>query len=76
MPQDLINAAIAIGSTIFGWLLRTIWTAVTELQTDLKEIEREIHTKYVAKDDYRQDILEMKEILKQIFDRLDKKADK
>ncbi len=49
---------------------------MTTLQADLKEIERELHTSYVSKDDYRQDILEVKDILKQIFDKLDKKADK
>lgn len=76
MNQDLINLAIAVCSTVFGWLLRTIWNAVTALQNDLKDLEREIHTSYVSKDDYRQDIIEVKEILKQIFDRLDRKADK
>jgi hypothetical protein len=33
------------------------------------------HT-YVAKDDYRSDIAEVKSILKQIFDKMDGKADK
>ena len=31
---------------------------------------------YVKKDDYREDIREVKDILKQIFDKLDSKADK
>jgi len=76
VTQDMINAGIGIVGTVFGWVLRTIWNAVTTLQADLKEIERELHTSYVSKDDYRQDILEVKDILKQIFDKLDKKADK
>jgi len=76
MNQDLINLSIAVCSTVFGWVLRTVWNAVAALQNDLKELEREIHTSYVNKDDYRQDIIEMKEILKQIFEKLDKKADK
>jgi hypothetical protein len=33
------------------------------------------HT-YVAKDDYRSDIAEIKSMVKQIFDKLDGKADK
>jgi len=76
MTQDMINAGIGIVGTVFGWVLRAIWNAVTTLQADLKEIERELHTSYVSKDDYRQDIIEVKDILKQIFDKLDKKADK
>jgi hypothetical protein len=31
---------------------------------------------YVAKDDYRSDIAEIKDILKQIFNKLDNKQDK
>ena len=76
MTQDLINVGITVFGAVIGWLLRTVWNAVTALQNDLKMVERELHTSYVSKDDYRQDIIEMKEILKQIFDKLDKKADK
>jgi antirestriction protein len=76
MNQDIINIGIALFGALFGWVLKTVWNAVTTLQADLKEIERELHTSYVSKDDYRQDILEVKDILKQIFDKLDKKADK
>ena len=76
MSQDLINLTIAGAGTIFGWLLKVIWDSVTTLQADMKEIERELHTEYVSKVDYRADILEMKDILKQIFAKLDNKADK
>ena len=76
MSQDLINLTIAGTGTIFGWLLKVIWDSVTTLQADIKEIERELHTEYVSKVDYRADILEVKDILKQIFAKLDNKADK
>ena len=36
----------------------------------------ELPKEYVAKDDYRVDISEVKDILKQIFNKLDNKADK
>jgi cell fate (sporulation/competence/biofilm development) regulator YmcA (YheA/YmcA/DUF963 family) len=42
----------------------------------MKEIEREIHTKCVTKDDYRVDIQELKDMLKAIFERLQRKVDK
>ncbi len=76
MTQDMINIGIAAFGGLFGWVLKTVWNAVTALQEDLKEVERELHTSYVQKEDYRQDIVEVKEILKQIFDKLDRKADK
>lgn len=76
MTQDMINIGIALFGALFGWVLKTVWNAVTALQEDLKVVERELHMSYVQKEDYRQDIIEVKEILKQIFEKLDRKADK
>jgi hypothetical protein len=76
MTQDLYNIIVGIAGAAIGWLLKVVWESVRALQTDMKEIERELHTEYVSKNDYRQDIVEMKDILKQIFDRLERKADK
>ena len=76
MSQELINILIAGIGAIIGWVLKVIWDSLRVLQEDMKEIERELHTEYVAKVDYRSDILEMKDILKQIFNKLDNKADK
>jgi len=76
MSQDLYNIILGVAGTAIGWMLKVIWESVKALQKDMKEIERELHIEYVSKDDYRQDIVEIKSILKQIFDKLDLKADK
>jgi antirestriction protein len=76
MSQDLYNIIVGVAGAAIGWLLKVVWDSVRALQADMKEIERELHTEYVSKHDYRQDILEMKDILKQIFEKLDRKADK
>ena len=76
MSQDLINSLIAVCGAGVGWLLKMIWDAIKTLQQDIKEMERELHTAYVSKDDYRKDLVEIKDMLKQIFDKMDKKADK
>ena len=69
MSQDIINIAIGSVGAIVGWFLKTLWESV-------RELERDLHTNYVSKVDYRVDILEVKDILKQIFNKLDNKADK
>jgi len=69
MSQDIINMIIAGFGGISGWFLKTLWETV-------RDVERDLHTNYVTKIDYRSDILEMKDILKQIFNKLDNKADK
>jgi hypothetical protein len=76
MSQDTINLIISGAGAVIGWILRMIWESIRKLQDEMNNFQREVHTSYVSKDDYRQDILEVKEILKQIFDKLDRKADK
>ncbi|NBX50065.1 hypothetical protein EBT25_09020 [bacterium] len=76
MSQDLYNIIVGACGAAIGWLLKVVWDSVRALQEDMKEIERELHTEYVSKHDYRADILEVKDILKQIFEKLDRKADK
>lgn len=74
--QDLINVAFGAVLMLSGWVLRTIWDAVNNLKQDLKELERGLPETYVRRDDYRDDMVEVKDILHKIFDRLDNKADK
>ena len=50
-------------------------TTTAKLQK-LEDKINEMPHNYVAKDDYRADIAEVKSILKQIFDKLDNKQDK
>jgi len=76
MTQDLYNIIVGIAGTAIGWLMKVVWDSVRLLQEDMKKIEREVHTSYVSKDDYRADIQEIKEMCKAIFDRLDRKVDK
>lgn len=76
MDQNFINVLVAAFGAVVGWLLKVVWDSIRSLEQDLKVLEKDLHTKYVTKDEYRQDILEVKDILKQIFDKLDRKADK
>lgn len=76
MDQNLYNIAVAIAGAAIGWIVKVVWDAVRSLEADIRDMERDLHVNYVSKDDYRQDILEIKDMVKQIFDKLDRKADK
>ena len=75
-PQALFNLVIGAGLTVLGWFARELWTAVKELKSDLAKLREELPKSYITKDDYRQDMREIKDMLGKIFDRLDDKADK
>jgi len=74
--QSILNIVLSSASLVLGWFLREMWSAVKELKGDLAKLREELPKQYVAKDDYRQDIKEFKEMLNKLFDRLDTKVDK
>jgi hypothetical protein len=76
MTQDLYNIIVGIAGAAIGWMMKVVWESVRALQTDMKAIERELHTNYVSKDDYKSDVQEIKEMCRAIFERLERKADK
>lgn len=74
--QDILNIVLSSASLVLGWFLREMWSAVKELKSDLAKLREELPKDYVARDDYRQDIREFKDMLNKLFDRLDTKVDK
>lgn len=76
MEQSVFNWLIGGVGAAFGWILKVIWDAVTELRQDMKDLNKEVHEDFVRKEDYRVDIAEIKQMLARIFDKLDNKVDK
>ena len=74
--QILVDIAIGLISFVFGWLLKIVWGAITELKEDMKETNRLIHETYVRKDDYRIEMSKIEVMFQRILDKLDAKADK
>lgn len=76
MEQSLLNWIFGVAGTAFGWILKIVWDAITDLKKDMKDLNKEVHEDFVRKDDYRVDIAEIKGMLARIFDKLDTKVDK
>jgi hypothetical protein len=70
--QTLFNMAITAAAFFGGWTLSRIYTAIDRLDKDVRDFPKD----YVSKDDYREDVREIKEMLGAIFKRLENKADK
>ena len=67
---------LGIGMTVVGWFARELWGAVKELKADLAALREDLPKVYVARDDYKEDIREIKALLERIFEKLENKADK
>lgn len=74
--QDIFNAAITLSGAFGGWILKTIWDAIKDLKTEVRELNREVNQDFVRREDFKDSIVEIKEMLNKIFDKLDNKADK
>jgi len=74
--QTVLNIGLTLVSSVTGWFARELWAAVKELKVDLAKFREELPKSYVAKNDYKNDIRELKEMINKIFDKLDNKSDK
>ena len=68
----MFNVAIALAGFIGGWVVNRVFALLDRIDADMKSIPMQ----YVSKDEYREDIREIKEMLGAIFKRLENKADK
>ena len=73
MDQSVLNLVIMTVGSVFGWVLRMLWTASQELKADLAKLREELPKDYIAKYDYRQDVKELKDMISKLFDILEKR---
>ena len=74
--QHLINLVGGAALATIGWFARQLWDAVQNLKADMSRLELSISDNYVKKDDFKDGVKELKEMLNKIFDRLDAKQDR
>lgn len=76
MDQQYVNMLLSAVCVILGWFAREMWAAVKELKLDLAHLREELPKTYLAKEDWREDIKEIKTQLSVITGMLNGKADK
>jgi len=70
--QTLLNVAFACAGFFGGWTINSLSRSIIRIEDKLSELP----LVYVAKDDYKRDIDDVKSMLTRIFDKLDGKVDK
>jgi len=83
MDQDLINTLLGIGAAIFGWVLRTIWQSMRDLQDadqrladNLTKLQVEIPKTYVPQAQFWKILEDINNKLDRICDKLENKQDR
>ena len=70
--QEFFNILISTCGFLAGWILNNLYKAIKNLEEEI----REFPYLYISKEDYRNDINDIKQMLNKIFDKLDSKVDK
>lgn len=68
--QTIINLSAGTVLAAIGWFARQLWDAVSELRRQLHQIEVELPSHYVRRDEFADALREIRDISKQIFDRI------
>lgn len=85
--QTVINIGGGSLLAALGWFARELWDAVKELRRDMHRIERDLPDIYAKKDEMRETFKEVRQdmnqgftkienMIGQLFDRLNNKADR
>jgi hypothetical protein len=74
--QVLFNIAISIAGGLALWVLNALTQRLQKAEDKIEALTNELPKEYVQKLDYKEDMREIKELLRQIFDKLDGKQDK
>lgn len=74
--QQLFNLVVSVAGFLVVFVFYQVMQRLQKLEDSLSALEKQLPHDYVTKNDYRADIKEVKDILRQIFDKLDGKADK
>jgi hypothetical protein len=74
--QNLFNIAASFIVFLLGWFVRLAYDATIAMKEDITQLERTVSNHYVRREDYKQDIREIKEMLVLINAKMDNKVDK
>ena len=74
--QQIFNFVVAIAAFLAVFVFNQTTRKIQKLEDEMSSLKQSILKDYVQKDDYKADIKEVKDILRQIFDKLDSKQDK
>ena len=74
--QYVFNIIMSLAGAMGGWVLKTIWDSIRDLKDEIRSLSFEVHQDFARRDDFKEAIKEVKDMLVRIFDKLDDKADK
>lgn len=85
--QSVFNVVVAISGVLGGWVLKVIWDAIKQVDSEIKELTKDVNQDFVRREDFKESVADVKsdmrdgfrrieDLLGGVFKRLESKADK
>jgi SMC interacting uncharacterized protein involved in chromosome segregation len=74
--QQIFNLGASVIGTAAMWILKVIWDEIKALKEAQDNLQKDMAKEMVLKEDYRNDINDIKGMFNRILDKMDTKADK
>lgn len=74
--QSLINILAGVIGAIGGFVVKAMWDAIKNLQTEMSALQASVAANYVRRDDFRDHASRVEDALIRIEDKLGHKVDK
>lgn len=75
MDQNVINGLFTVCGFLGGWVLKILWDAISDLKVDMRQIERDLPEVYLRKDDWKEDMRQLREDMQRNFDKIEHTLD-
>lgn len=72
----VLELILAVGVSVAGWFTKMVWDKIGKIERNIVDIQKDFHDRYVRRDDYHNDMRDIKAMLDKIFNKLDDKMDK
>lgn len=70
-PQALFNFVSGIVLSALAWGAKELWSAFKEMRKDIHQIEIDLPTHYLRRDEFQEGIRQIREDLQIVFKKLD-----
>jgi hypothetical protein len=74
--QQIFNLGASVIGSAAMWILKVIWDEIKAIKEAQDNLQKDMAKQVVFKDDYRNDISDIKNMFNRILDKMDTKADK
>lgn len=72
MENHLFDWFVTFGGAVVSWFVKMLWGDLKDMKKDMQHMQ----TSFISKEDYRNDMTDIRNMLHRILDKLDDKQDK